>query len=226
MTMQANLIEQFSKISESLTAEQIEQKRFNRVTTLLIKVSSKIELSESENLELRNDIKVSDLKDRVLLVKKGGTKFKVSYSDNSFTFVTLKNIISAKRIPLQILACKYGSCMAYLESLKFQLDLETTKSQYTKSFNDLVLESTKGAKVETVNLNKQVAKFEVRKNHAILKNLDAKIALKSNVSYGLVSEKTLQALQAKKAKDLAKLESDKAKGILAKNPKVESFVIA
>lgn len=206
---------------ENLNDEQKEILRTSNIQKLLQKVCNKIELNEVENFELRTDIKVSDFKDRTLLVKKGGTKFKVSYSDNSFNFITKTNEVSSKRIPIQILAIKYGSCWSYLESLKFSLDLESTKSEYTKSFNDLVLFESKGAKVEAVNLDKQKAKFEVRKNHAILKNLDAKIALKTNVNYGTASIKTLEVLKAKELKDSAK----KAKGIIEPK-KVESFVIS
>ncbi len=102
--------------------ELIEEKRKQKVTEILSKVILKQEITETEKYYLNSNIKDTDLSDNILIVKKGKDKFIVTYSDHRFTFMRLINETRKKRIPLQILGLKYGSCLNYLQSLKFEID--------------------------------------------------------------------------------------------------------
>lgn len=102
--------------------ELIEEKRKQKVTEILSKVILKQEITETEKYYLNSNIKDTDLSDNILIVKKGKDKFIVTYSDHRFTFEKLNNETKTKRIPLQILGCKYGSCLTYLQSLNFEID--------------------------------------------------------------------------------------------------------
>ncbi len=204
--------ETFKNLVFEKTNEQIETERFQKIQNLLQKVSLKQDLSEAEVLELSSDIKLTDFLERTYIVKKKVDKkvsiLKVTYSDNSMNFVSLNNEISAKRIPIQVLACKYGSVLNWLISNKFEIDNFTKKSQFSDSFKKLVLETSKKTTIDKLNLAKQTAKFETRKFAGAIKILDIKKGLATNVSYGTCTDTVLAKFAEAKAKaDKKELEA-------------------
>ena len=198
--------------NENLTVEEIAEKlRYENVQSLLQKVCNKIPLNEVEVLELSSSVKLSDFTERNFIVKKKVEKkvniLKVTYSDNSFNFVSLNNEISAKRIPIQILACKYGSPLNWLIANKFEIDNFTKNSQFSDSFRKLVLETSKNTTIDKLNLAKQSSKFETRKFAGAIKLLDIKKGLATNVSYGTCTNSVLAKFAEAKAK-AEKIESE------------------
>jgi hypothetical protein len=191
-------------LSEIQNKELIETLRLQKVTELLNKVSLKQVLSDDEIIELRNDVKTSDLKDRILLVKKAGTKFHVTYSNHIFSFLTKSLTTSSKRIPLQILAVKYGNCLNYLESLGFETDFESTKADYNKAISEL---SNRIAKTNTEDEISDIlvnSKFTTKVYNKALRSYDINKSLSENVSYGTVSESVLTKFKAAEAAAAAK----------------------
>jgi len=195
-------------LSEIQNKELIETLRLQKVTELLNKVSLKQVLSDDEIIELRNDVKTSDLKDRILLVKKAGTKFHVTYSNHIFSFLTKSLTTSSKRIPLQILAVKYGNCLNYLESLGFETDFESTKADYNKAISEL---SNRIAKTNTEDEISDIlvnSKFTTKVYNKALRSYDINKSLSENVSYGTVSESVLAKFKAEaEAKSKAEAEA-------------------
>jgi hypothetical protein len=216
------------ELSEIKSDELLEKIRFAKVTELLNKVSLKQVLSEDELIELRTDVKTSDLKDRILLVKKGGTKFHVTYSNHIFSFLTKSLITSSKRIPLQILAVKYGNCLNYLESLGFQTDFESSKSEYNKSISEL---SNRIAKTNTEDEISDIlvgAKFTTKVYNKALRAYDINKSLSTNVSYGTASDSVIakfKAAEAKAAKKAAEAEAAAAAAAAAAEAKAAAFEI-
>jgi hypothetical protein len=196
------------ELSEIKTEEQIETLRFAKVAELLNKVSLKQDLTDDEIIELRTDVKTSDLKDKILLVKKGGTKFYVSYSNHIFSFLTKGLTTSSKRIPLQILAVKYGNCLNYLESLGFQTDFESTKSDYNKAISELsnrIAKTNKESEISDILVN---SKFTTKVYNKALRVYDLNKSLSTNVSYGTASDSVLAKFKAEaEAKSKAEAEA-------------------
>jgi hypothetical protein len=201
------------ELSEIQRLELIETLRLQKVTELLNKVSLKQELTDEEKIELRTDVKTSDLKDKVLLVKKGGTKFHVTYSNHIFSFLTKGLTTSSKRIPLQILAVRFGNCLSYLESLGFETDFESTKSEYSKLISEL---SSRIAKTNTEDEISDIlvgSKLTTKVYNKALRAYDLNKSLSENVSYGTASESVLakfKEAEAKAAKKAAEAAATKA----------------
>lgn len=192
------------ELSEIQNLEQIEALRSAKVAELLNKVSLKQDLTDDEKIELRNDVKTSDLKDKVLLVKKGGTKFHVTYSNHIFTFLTKSLTTSSKRIPLQILATRYGNCLNYLESLGFETDFESSKAEYSKLISEL------SSRIARTNNEQQISdilvssKFTSKVYNKALRAYDLNKSLSENVIYGTTSEAVLTKFKAAEAAEAAK----------------------
>jgi hypothetical protein len=226
------LLTEFKKLNLEKTNEQLETERFEKIKEILQKVCLKQDITDIEKIDLQNEVKLRDFNTRKLVVTKVVNKVRIvllaTYSDNSVTFQSLKNEITAKRLPIQILATKFGSFENWLKSNKFEIDTVTKISSFTDSFRKLVCEVAKIQNIETLNLNKQSAKFEVRKFASAIKIRDTKTALKNGVSYGSVSQHYLDSVKAIKEKELEKSKLLKKKGIKPKKvaTKKESHVLS
>ena len=201
------------ELSEIQNLEQIEALRSAKIAELLNKVSLKKELTDDEVIELRTDVKTSDLKDRILLVKKGGTKFHVTYSSHIFSFLTKGLTTSSKRIPLQILAVRFGNCLSYLESLGFETDFESSKSDYNKAISEL------SSRIARTNDEQQISdvlvnsKFTTKVYNKALRAYDLNKSLSENVIYGTASISVIEKFkeaEAKAAKKAAEAAAKKA----------------
>lgn len=205
---------------------RLEKIRAAKVAELLSKVSLGQKLNDEEKIDLRNDVKNSDLKDTVLLVKKGGAKMQASYSNHIFEFITLGLTTSSKRMPLQLIALNYGSCFNYLKSLGFEIDFESTKADYTKAINSfsnkLALTNTEQSLSDTLI----AAKFNAKVYTKALRSYDINSYLATNVSRGLVSPKTLAIIEEAKAREAKKEAEKEAKAEFLKSEKLAKIAKA
>ena len=167
-------------LAEKEILTEKENKRLDLVLSLLskvknnVKLNSGLSLTDAEKKLLSKEVKYSDFDKTNFYVSKNGSISRANFSQNRVEFIDRNGKIYAKSIKLEILACKYGSCVNYLDSLKMVISTDAQKG-FNKAINDSALRISIASDSNHINTRIAQSSLNTKIYKRALKHKDAPI---------------------------------------------------